>query len=59
MIAPRLAAIGHIHFAATMATTQKPSQKQLSAPHRSFNRRAFAGRIVGDHPLVPLELAPR
>ena len=59
VIAPRLAAIAHIQLAAAMATAQKPSKKQLPAPHRSSDRgTAFAGRIVGNHLLVPLELAP-
>jgi hypothetical protein len=58
-IAPRLAAITHIQLAAAMTTAQKPRQKQFSAPHRSSDRgTALTGRIVGNHLLVPLELAP-
>ena len=59
MIAPRLAAIGDIHLAAAMATAQEPGEKQLPAPYRSSGHgAALAGRIVGDHALVPLELLP-
>jgi hypothetical protein len=35
-IAPCLTAIGHIHFATTVATTQKTGEEQLPVPHRSF-----------------------
>src|SRR5258708_20215454 len=41
-----------------MATAQKPGEKKLPAPHRPFGQSAFAGRIVGNHALVPFELAP-
>src|SRR5262252_9881533 len=41
-----------------MTTAQKPRQEQFSAPYCSGDRGAFAGRVVGDHTLVPLELAP-
>src|SRR5438128_5949075 len=42
-----------------MATAQKSSEKQLAATHRSSDRgTALTGRIVGNHLLVPLELAP-
>src|SRR5215510_2969863 len=41
-----------------MTTAQKPRQEQFSAPYCSGDRGAFAGRIVGNHTLVPLELAP-
>src|SRR5215472_4043061 len=41
-----------------MTTAQEPRQEQFSTPYRSGDRGAFAGRIVGDHTLVPLELAP-
>src|SRR6266851_2574062 len=59
MIAPRLAAVGYIHLAAAVATTQKAGEEQLPAPCRSSGEGAsLAGRIVGDHPLVPLELGP-
>src|SRR5260370_10344401 len=59
MIAPRLAAIGHIHFAAAVATAQKAGEEQLPVPHRaSRDATSLASRIVGDHPLVPLELGP-
>ena len=53
-IASRLAAIGYIHFATTVATTQKAGEEQLPVPCRA----SLAGRIIGDHPLVPLELGP-
>ena len=53
-------AIAHIQLAAAMTTAQKARQQQLPAPrHPSDREGAFAGRIVGDHALVPLELAPR
>jgi hypothetical protein len=39
------AARAHIHFATAMSTAQKPRQQQLSTPHRSSDRRAFAGRM--------------
>src|SRR5499427_66077 len=42
-----------------MTTAQKPRQELFSAPYCSGDRRAFAGRVVGDHTLVPLALAPR
>src|SRR5437588_11406046 len=58
VIAACLAAIAHIHFAAAMAAAQKPRQKQLPAPYRPSDRGTFAGRIVGNHALVPLELTP-
>src|SRR5216683_4303510 len=39
--------------------TRAPCEKQLPAPHRSSDRRTtLAGRVVGNHLLVPLELAP-
>src|ERR1700757_2114482 len=42
-----------------MTTAQKPRQKQPPAPHRASDRgTALTGRIVGNHLLVPLELAP-
>src|ERR1700752_626830 len=41
-----------------MTTAQKPRQEQFSAPDCSGDRGAFAGRVVGNHTLVPLELAP-
>src|SRR5215472_15464371 len=41
-----------------MTAAQKPRQEQLSAPYCSGDRGAFAGRVVGNHTLVPLELAP-
>src|SRR5437660_4847424 len=42
-----------------MATTQQASKKQFAAPHRASDRgAALTGRIVGNHLLVPLELAP-
>src|SRR6478672_8807632 len=58
VIAPRLAAIAHVQLAAAMTTAQKPRQEQFSAPYCSGDRGAFAGRIVGNHTLVPLELTP-
>ena len=59
VIAPRLAPIAHIQLAAAMATAKEPSEKQLPAPHRSSDRgTTLTGRIVGNHLLVPLELAP-
>jgi hypothetical protein len=41
-----------------MTTAQKPRQEQFSASYCSSDGGAFAGRIVGNHTLVPLELAP-
>src|ERR1700739_2285272 len=41
-----------------MTTAQKPRQEQFSAPYCSGDCGAFTGRIVGNHTLVPLELAP-
>ena len=35
-IAPCLTAIGHIHFATAVATTQKTGEEQLPVPHSSF-----------------------
>src|SRR5271156_1572662 len=59
VIAARLAAIAHIQLAAAMAATQEPRQKQSTRPHRASGRGApLAGRIVGNHLLVTLELAP-
>src|SRR5947209_10438472 len=59
VIAPRLAPIAHVQLAAAMATTQQTSKKQLAAPHRASDRgTALTGRIVGNHLLVPRELAP-
>src|SRR5258708_13805651 len=59
MIASRLAAIGHIHFATAVGTTQKAGEEQLPVPRRSSGDGAsLAGRIVGNHRLVPLELSP-
>ena len=59
MIAPRLAAIGHVHFATAVATTQKAGEEQLPVSRRSSGDGAsLARRIVGDHPLIPLELRP-
>src|SRR5690349_21733760 len=57
-IAARLAAVSDIHFAPAVAAAQKARQEQFAAPHRSSDQRTFAGRIVGNHALVPLELAP-
>src|SRR6195256_3288905 len=46
-------------LAAAMTTAQKSGQQQLSAPYRSLDRgAAFAGCVVGDHALIPLELVP-
>ena len=59
VIAPGLAAIAHIQLAAAMAATQEPRQKQSTRPHCASGRGApLAGRIVGNHLLVTLELAP-
>src|SRR5215831_8985585 len=58
VIAPRLAAIADVQLAAAMTTAQKSSQEQFSAPYCSSDCGAFAGRVVGNHALVPLELAP-
>src|ERR1700756_2824705 len=58
VIAPRLAAIADVNLAAAMTTAQKPRQEQFSAPYCSGDRGAYAGRIVGNHTLVPVELAP-
>src|SRR4029077_5520868 len=59
IIAPGLAPIAHIQLAAAMATAQKSCQKQLPAPHRSSDRgTALTGRIIGNHLLIPRELAP-
>src|SRR6478672_12692111 len=59
IIAPGLAPIAHVQLAAAMATTQQSSKKQLAAPHRSSDRgTALTSRIVGNHLLVPVELAP-
>ena len=58
VIAPRLAPIAHVQLAAAMTTAQKPRQKQFSAPYRSGDRGTFAGCVIGNHTLVPLELAP-
>jgi hypothetical protein len=56
MITPRLAGI---HFATAVATTQKAGERQLPMPRRSSGDGAsLAGRIVGNPPLVPLELGP-
>src|SRR5437660_224953 len=42
-----------------MATTQQASKKQFAAPHRASDRgTALTSRIVGNHLLVPVELAP-
>src|SRR5580704_3617315 len=42
-----------------MAATQEPRQKQSTRPHCASGRGApLAGRIVGNHLLVTLELAP-
>src|SRR5260370_40027837 len=54
-IATCLAAIGHIHFATAVATTQKAGKQQLPTPHSpSADVASLAGRILGNHPLVPL-----
>ena len=59
VIAPRLTAIAHVHLATAVAATQKAGEKQLPVPCRSSGDGAsLAGRVVGDHPLVPLELGP-
>src|SRR4051812_16979457 len=58
-IAARLAAITHMQLATAVPAAQQTRQEKLAATHRPFNQRTFAGRIVGDHTLVPLELAPR
>src|SRR4029077_17324830 len=59
IIAPGLAPIAHVQLAAAMATTQQASKKQLAAPHRSSARgTALTGRIIRNHLLIPLELAP-
>src|SRR6266446_9530499 len=58
VIAPRLAAIADVQLTAAMTTAQKPRQQQFSASYCSGDRGAFAGRIVGNHTLGPLELAP-
>src|SRR2546421_9617871 len=59
VIAPRLAPIAHVQLAPAMATAQKSGKEQLAAPHRSSDRgTALTGRIVGNHLLVPVELAP-
>src|SRR6516165_3222672 len=39
-------------------SAEKPRQKQFSAPYRSGDRGTFAGCVIGNHTLVPLELAP-
>src|SRR5213079_1449457 len=58
-VASELAAVGHMQFAAAMTTAQESWQQQLSAPDRSLDGgAAFAGGVVGDHALVPLELLP-
>src|SRR6516164_8980313 len=41
-----------------MTTAQKPRQEQFSAPYCSGDRGAFAGCVVCNQMLVPLELAP-
>jgi hypothetical protein len=42
-----------------VATTQKAGKEQLPTPHSSLGDGAsLAGRIVGNHLLVPLELGP-
>src|SRR5271163_1374413 len=59
VIAARLATIAHVQLAAAMAATQEPRHEQLTQPHRSFGRgAALPGRIIGNRPLVALELAP-
>src|SRR3954454_7707475 len=58
-IAARLAAITHMQLAAAVPAAQQTRQEKLPAAHRPFNQRTFAGGVVGDHALVPLELAPR
>src|SRR5262245_40029322 len=48
-----------MQLAATVATTQQSSEQRFPAPHRPSDcGTAFAGRIVGNHTLVPLELVP-
>ena len=57
VIATGLTAIAHVHLAAAVAAAQEPGEKELPAPRRpSRDGAALTGRIVGDHPLVPLEL---
>src|SRR6266849_4822621 len=48
-----------MQLAAAMTTAQKSGQQQLTAPYRSPDRgAAFAGGVVADHTLIPLELLP-
>src|SRR4051794_18054328 len=58
-ITASLAAITHMQLATAVPAAQQTRQEKLPAAHRPFYQRTFAGRIVGDHALVPLELAPR
>src|SRR6516225_7209461 len=58
-IASRHTPISHMQLAATMATTQQSREQRFPAPHSASGRGTpLAGRIVGNHTLVPLELVP-
>src|SRR5258707_6012706 len=58
VITASLAAIAHMHLATAMSAAQESRQQQFSAPHRPSDRGTLAGCIVGNHTLIPLELAP-
>ena len=53
-----LAAVGDMQLAAAVAAPQQAGQQRLAAPDRAAAHEAFAVGIVGDQPLVPLELRP-
>ena len=58
-IAACLAALSHMQLATAVPAAQQTREETFPAAHRPFYQRTFAGRIVGYHTLVPLELAPR
>ena len=53
-----LAAVGDVQLAAAVAAAQQAGQQRLAPPDRAAAHEALAVGVVGDQPLVPLELRP-
>ena len=53
-----LAAVGDVQLAAAVPAAQQAGQQRLAAPDRAAAHEALAVGVVGDQPLVPLELRP-
>ena len=59
VITAQLAVVVDVQLAAAMTTSHKPGQEQLSLPNCASDLgTTHAGRVVGDHAKIPLELGP-